>query len=95
MTDHNRIAVTSRSPTEFDVEVREEKLVTTHAVTIPDGFLARVGLANADAALVVRESFGFLLEQEPASSILRAFSLDVIARYFPEYYDELRARIKG
>jgi hypothetical protein len=42
---------------------------------------------------VVAESFRFLLEREPAGSILREFSLDQIAHYFPEFYDELRGRV--
>jgi hypothetical protein len=42
---------------------------------------------------VVRESFNFLLEREPATSILREFSLYDIARYFPEFPDELRRRL--
>ena len=35
----------------------------------------------------------FLLEREPATSIMRQFSLDVIPRYFPEYRDEIRRRL--
>lgn len=31
----------------------------------------------------------FLLDREPATSILPRFSLDVIGRYFPEYPAEL------
>src|SRR5439155_312918 len=34
---------------------------------------------------LVRRSFVFLLEREPATSILRTFDLSVISRYFPEY----------
>lgn len=34
---------------------------------------------------LVRRSFEFLLEREPAGSILASFELSVIARYFPEY----------
>jgi hypothetical protein len=42
---------------------------------------------------VVRESFAFLLEREPNTSILGEFSLDVISRYFPEYSQELPDRL--
>ncbi len=42
-----------------------------------------------------RASFEFLLEREPATSILREFSLDVISRYFPGYPAEIRARLCG
>jgi hypothetical protein len=37
----------------------------------------------------VRASFRFLLDREPATSILARFSLDVISRYFPEYRREI------
>jgi len=65
---------------------------TEHVVTIPDGMLTDPVL-GADPERLVRESFGFLLEREPASSILRRFSLDVIGRYFPEYPQEIRRRL--
>ena len=38
----------------------------------------------------MRQSFTFLLDREPASSILSRFSLDVIGRYFPEYPGDIR-----
>jgi hypothetical protein len=41
----------------------------------------------------VRASFEFLLEHEPATSILRTFSLDVIGQYFPSYPADIRARL--
>jgi hypothetical protein len=46
-----------------------------------------------DLERVVRESFRFLLEREPATSILRQFSLSDISRYFPEYPSELARRL--
>jgi hypothetical protein len=64
---------------------------TTHRVTIPEGMLE--GLAGATPEAVVRESFAFLLEREPNTSILAEFSLDVIERYFPEYRQELPRRL--
>ncbi len=38
------------------------------------------------------QSFEFLLEREPATSILRRFSLDVIGDYFPDYEAEMTRR---
>jgi hypothetical protein len=58
-----------------------------HLVTVPAGF------GDDDLERIVRVSFEFLLEREPASSIMREFSLDVIGRYFPEYEDELPRRL--
>jgi len=34
---------------------------------------------------LVRASFDFLLAREPKESILKAFDLAVIKRYFPDY----------
>ena len=58
-----------------------------HRVSVP----ARFG--DEDVERVVRVSFEFLLEREPASAILPEFSLDVIGRYFPEYEAELPRRL--
>jgi hypothetical protein len=44
---------------------------------------------------LVRASFEFVLEREPATSILHEFSLDLISRYFPGYPAEIRARRRG
>lgn len=79
-----QIAVTPLSEREFEVTIDG---ASRHRVTVP----ARFG--DADLARVVRASFEFLLEREPASSILGEFSLDVIGRYFPEYEAELPRRL--
>lgn len=42
---------------------------------------------------VVRAAFEFLLDKEPASSILSKFDCSVIRRYFPEVDAELPGRI--
>jgi hypothetical protein len=81
------------APGEFGVEVTEGQEVTGHRVRVPEGFLDDLLLSEADQEAIVRESFEFLLEREPATSILREFSLDEISRYFPEYPDELRRRL--
>jgi len=69
----------------FTVEVRTGGGVTTHEVTVPDGYPATIGCAGVPVGALVAASFDFLLEREPSSSILRRFRLPVIADYFPEY----------
>jgi hypothetical protein len=81
-------------PREFRVEVSDGAQRTTHEVTVPASLGAGVELPVDDLESVVRESFGFLLEREPASSILSRFSLSDIARYFPEYPSELAERLR-
>jgi hypothetical protein len=87
------ISITPMDRDWFDVHVDDGGMSTSHRVHVPARLLDELGLADADRELVVRESFAFLLEREPPSSILSEFSLDVIPRYFPEYYDELRRRL--
>ncbi len=87
------ITISPLGPREFEVEVREGDADTTHRVTVPEGLIEDLQLPEDDLERVVRESFEFLLEREPASSILPEFSLDEISRYFPEYPDELPERL--
>jgi len=87
------IAVGSTGPCEFRVTVHDGKSETSHQVTVPERLIGELGVAEDDLERVVRESFEFLLEREPASSIMSEFSLEVIARYFPEYEEELPRRL--
>ena len=80
-------------PREFKVRVREGDRETGHRVTVPEFFIHELGLPEVDLERVARESLRFLLEREPASSILPEFSLDVIPTYFPEYGRELPKRL--
>jgi hypothetical protein len=83
-----KIAITPLGPREFQVEVSEGGRRTTHRVAVPES-LGEVQLPADDLEPVVRESFRFLLEREPASAILSRFSLSDITSYFPEYLGEL------
>lgn len=62
--------VRTDAATEHTVHVATEDLVTYGAT---------------DPADLVKRSFDFLLEREPASSILREFRITEIEKYFPEY----------
>jgi hypothetical protein len=46
--------------------------------------LEDLGLTEDARELLVRESFEFLLEREPQTSIMSEFSLDVFEQYIPE-----------
>ena len=87
------ITVRSEGPREFGVQVREGDRETSHRVTVPERLIDELELQPDDLERVVRESFEFLLEREPAGSIMSEFSLDVISSYFPEYEDELPRRL--
>lgn len=61
-----------------------------HLVRVTRADLDRLAPDATEPEDLVRRSFGFLLEREPRTSILREFDLPVIARYFPEYEREIR-----
>ena len=88
------ISISRLAAREFRVQVREGGRETTHRVTVPERLgERRLELRDDDLERVVRESFCFLLEREPATSILPQFSLSDISRYFPEYPNELVHRL--
>lgn len=90
MANEHQVTVSQTAPATYSVKTAAG---TEHAVTVPAALRERLGVAELDEIRLVRESFAFLLEREPATSILREFSLDVISRYFPEYEDEIRVRV--
>lgn len=79
------ITVASIGTRKFHVQIRDDDLETSHHVTAPESLIDELQLPEDGLDRVVRESFVFLLEREPASSIISAFSLDVISDYFPDY----------
>jgi hypothetical protein len=48
-----------------------------------------------DGERLVQETMRFLLEREPATSILPEFSLDDVPRFFPEFHEQLRRRLSA
>ena len=68
----------------YDVTV-EGASTTLHSVTVTPEYLQKLTGGRASAETLIQKSFEFLLERESSTSILRAFDLPVIQRYFPEY----------
>ena len=68
----------------------DDRPVTQHRVRVTAKALARLAPKARDPHILVDRSFRFLLEREPPTSILRAFDLTDIGRYFPEYETEIR-----
>jgi hypothetical protein len=74
----------------YDVTITaDDGAETTHRVWVPPAMLTELGLSEAQEPVLVRASIAYLLEREPASSILREFGLDEIARFFPNYPAEI------
>jgi hypothetical protein len=73
-----------RGASDFDVEVPPVGRFLLSLLPDP-GF--------RDIDRLVQETFVFLLEREPRSSILARFDLPVVERYFQEYPAEIRRRL--
>jgi hypothetical protein len=69
----------------FDVVVREQRGESRHRVTISADDAARYSGSCLDPAHCVEAAMAFLLDREPKESILGAFDISVIRRYFPEF----------
>ncbi len=71
----------------FDVVVRDDRGESRHRVTISADDAARWGRLGARPADCVEAAMLFLTDREPKESILAAFDIRVIQRYFPEFND--------
>jgi hypothetical protein len=67
------------------VTVGDDPGATTHDVRVAADDLAELGASGVSPESLVEASFAFLLERERRETILRAFALPEIGRYFPEY----------
>jgi hypothetical protein len=82
--------ITAAGEHAYDVTITDDAgTETRHHVTVPTRFLTDLGLAAAQEPTLVRASMRYLLEREPPASILSAFSLDDVTRYFPDYPAEI------
>tara|TARA_Y100000310_G_scaffold55061_1_gene50493 strand:+ start:1092 stop:1361 length:270 start_codon:yes stop_codon:yes gene_type:complete len=78
---------------EFEVVVKQNGTSTSHIVTVSDDDWQKLTDKMCSKELLLEKSFEFLLEREPKESILGAFSIMTIAKYFPEYPDEIKKLI--
>ena len=87
-----QISVESSGGPVYRVVIKQGKHETTHDVTMTPDDVARYA-PDATPERLLEASFEFLLEREPASSILSRFALPVIERYFPEYPRVIRGMV--
>jgi hypothetical protein len=88
------VHVLPMAPGEFGVQCNDGDVTTHHTVTVPEVVLDDIGFPRVDPLRLVEESFAFLLEREPPTSIMTSFALTDISRFFPEYLEEMRARLR-
>ena len=68
---------------------------SSHDVTVATDDAVDLAAAAdaADVERLVYETTAFLLEREPKESILHAFDITVVSRYFPDFEHEIRSRL--
>jgi hypothetical protein len=71
----------------FDVVVRDARGESRHRVTMQADEARRWAKLGAEPSHCVEAAMRFLLEREPKESILGAFDMGVIRRYFPDFDD--------
>ena len=78
-----------------EADVDDGRTTGRHVVTVAAEDADRLAAARdlAGVERLVDETFAFLLEREPRSSILASFDLTVVSRYFPDYDAEMAHRL--
>jgi len=69
------------------------RTTTRHRVRLTPEYHQQLTGGNASPETLLEESFRFLLEREPNTSILERFDLPLIGRYFPEYEEVISRRV--
>jgi len=67
--------------------------MTQHRVRVQKAKAEQLAAGKSTEDLI-RESFRFLLEHEPNTSILSSFDLPLIGHYFPEFEREIQKRMQ-
>jgi hypothetical protein len=75
------------------VTVGDDPGATTHEVIVDRATLDDLAPGVAPEELV-RASFEFLLGRESREAIMRSFELPMIARFFADYPDAIRRRLR-
>ena len=86
------ISINKLDANNFDVLIKGNK-ETNHRVHMSEQYYHDLSDGNVPQETVILESFKFLLEREPNTSILSEFDITVIKRYFPEYEKEIKQRL--
>ncbi|MHB8295484.1 MAG: hypothetical protein ACYDH5_12820, partial [Acidimicrobiales bacterium] len=60
------VTITCREPGWYDVEVMAAAATTSHRVQVPDGMPEQLGAGPGGDEKLLRATFAFLLQREPA-----------------------------
>lgn len=69
----------------FSVRITEGASESNHSVTLSGADWERLGVGYATPEELIRESFRFLLANEPKEQILGSFDVRQISDYFPDF----------
>lgn len=89
------IAMKEETPNQWQFVVEIEDVKKPFHVTVTKPYYRQLTDESEPAQKLVRESFRFLLEREPAGSILHTFDLKEIETYFPEYVRFMQEQFKA
>lgn len=77
-----------------DVSLDQGGRTHRYRVRVAEVAWRRLTGGHAPVEELLRASFEFLLEREPAEAILGAFEVTVIPKYFPEYEAAMARRFR-
>lgn len=86
------IAVRETGTGSYEVTVHASS-TSQHSVRLSREYYLQLTAGQVSERALIEQSFQFLLEREPNTSILRRFELPVIGDYFPEYESEMQRRL--
>ena len=79
------ITIEKTTDKEYRITIEEKSSKSVHKVTVEPEYYQKITQGKISMEEYIQLSFEFLLKREPKESILPAFNIQVINRYFPEY----------
>jgi hypothetical protein len=86
------ISIKESGPETYEVTVDADS-TSRHSVQLSRAYYLQLTGGQVSEQALIEQSFRFLLEREPNTSILHRFDLPVIGDYFPEYESVIRERL--
>ena len=80
--------VKKKDKNNFNVLISEVSC-SKHEIVVSEEAHIKLTGGRLDKHALVSASVEFLLKKEPNTSILKAFDIELIGNYFPDYYEEV------
>ena len=78
----------------YKVKVKSADEITTHIVVMDEHYFDRISDGMLTRESFITFAFRFLLEKEENTCILSEFEISDIARYYPQFEEEIQERIR-